>query len=226
MRFIIVPVGLLIRLFSGSTDGTSATPRTASNFPSDGRLGSDQSSGTTNHHMYFCGMCCDFRRAILVVNSISIVWYTLLGIFICLEMDFIVDDMKEDVDDDTFSKDLDNPAFTSMLEAMLLVKVIVGILIGVLGIYGACQFKQWALITAASFYGIFLAVDLFTFEIVFMLFNALMLYPHICMIQLMKADIMTETNYHNIASCCGGGPENLPATPPGESAAFPKGDFA
>jgi len=48
-----------------------------------------------------------------------------------------------------------------------------------------------------------LFVGIVTFDIGNIIVSALFLYPHYFMHKLMKAGIMTDYNYHKIASCCG-----------------------
>lgn len=164
---------------------------------------------TANHHMYFCGSCCDFRRAVLVLNGISIalrvllmVIFAILGVYVSKNSDAVEDALEDDDAKEQFDTMLKS-GYLTVLEAVLEVLEMVAIFFAAAGIYGALKFKRWGIVTALSFYGFCLVVTVIMLDVVDALFYGLCLYAHICFLKLMKANIMVDENYHNIASCCG-----------------------
>jgi len=74
---------------------------------------------------------------------------------------------------------------------------VIGLAVGAIGIYGALEFEQWGIITAMVFYTL---KALLIQSCISMFMAAMYLYPHVCMIHLMRAGIMTEDNYPT--NCC------------------------
>lgn len=74
---------------------------------------------------------------------------------------------------------------------------VIGLAVGAIGIYGAFEFEQWGIITAMVFC---ILKALLIQSCISMFMAAMYLYPHVCMIRLMRAGIMTEDNYPT--SCC------------------------
>lgn len=164
---------------------------------------------TANHHMYFCGSCCDFRRAVLVLNGISIalrvllmVIFAILGYYVSKNSDEIQDELDDDEAKDQFDMMLQS-GYLTIFEAVLEVLEMVAIFFGAAGFYGALKFKRWGIVTALGFYGFCFFLTVIMVDVVDALFYGLCLYAHICFLKLMKAGIMVDENYHNIASCCG-----------------------
>jgi hypothetical protein len=177
----------------------------------DDQFPSNTNDGSINQHqnVLFCKVCCDFRRAVLVVNSISIVLKLLIMIGLSLHITYIgnnLDELESDIQDDDERKEVD--AFVKsgamvVVEAVLDVLETVSIGLHACGIYGALNFKQWGVVTAGIAYTLQLFLGVFTLDIYNIALSAFFLYPHVYMYKLMKAGIMTESNYHKIASCCG-----------------------
>lgn len=162
-----------------------------------------------DQHLLFCGVCCDHRRAVLAVNAITIGLQILSMIIVSIAASFVtknLDDIEADLNDDEFRKDMDGfvkEGGMQMVEAIVDVFAIVSIGLHGCGIYGALQFKQWGIITAGCAYAVNLLLALFTMDIGNVVISGLFLYPHYFMLKLMKEGVMTDYNYHKIASCCG-----------------------
>ncbi len=160
-------------------------------------------------HLYFLNCCCDFRRAVLVFNGITIILRLFLMIALAVIASYVVnhvDEVEAAMDDDEAKQALETAVDSGMvplLEAVLDVLWGVGIVFAGIAVYGALQFKRWAIVTALWFYGVCLVITILALDVPDTLFYGLAVYAHWHMNKLMKAEIMTDENYHNIASCCG-----------------------
>lgn len=167
------------------------------------------STDPKDHHMYFFGVCCDFRRAVLVLNVISIVLRLLLMVGFAVLGKFVTDnleDIEEDIQDDEVRNSVDvavKSGYMIVLEIFVEVIEFCAIVFGAIGLYGALKFKSWAIITAVSFYAFALICTIFIVDVVDAIFYIICLYAHFSMLRLMRAGIMTDENYHNVARCCG-----------------------
>ena len=167
--------------------------------------------GPTNgksSHLYL-GCCCDSRRAVIILNSITIVLSFILGLLFFVSVRLYGSEIKDSiinaVDDDAFAG-MDDDSFNAMLAAFLSVFevfMLFAIIIHGFGVYGAIKYKRWAVIIAALSYGLPFAGAVFQFQIVPIIIGALFLYPHVVFLDEMKKEIMTEYNYPNVATCCG-----------------------
>lgn len=170
--------------------------------------------GPTNgkSHLYL-GCCCDSRRAVIIMNSITIVVSFILGLLFFISVRLYGSEIKDSiinaVDDDEAEEafeGMDDDAFNAMLATFLSVFevfMLFAIIIHGFGVYGAIKYKRWAVIIAALSYGLPFAGAVFQFQIVPVIIGALFLYPHVVFLDEMKKGIMTEYNYPNVATCCG-----------------------
>lgn len=170
------------------------------------------------HHLLFFGCCCDHRRAVIVINIISIVLDTILLVVTILGtvavgsvIDGAMQEMDDEFLDDAFKQDFNTAAGAGLglLGVVMLLALLVPLTFAVIGLYGALKYKQWALITNAVVISIGLVRGLATIRatngmlgMTSLLLRVVMLYPHVCMIHLMRKGIMTPSNYRNIESCC------------------------
>ncbi len=158
-------------------------------------------------HIYFCGCCCDFRRAILSLSLGSIIFRLLIMILVFV-LNLIVDKKQEEFratyGDDGFSFEYEQTdELRHFLEIILEVCLSVIIIFDAIGIYGALKFKRWAIITSMSFYIFALVVCVFTLDLLDGILYCLFVYAYVGMLILMNKGIMTDINYHKIAGCCG-----------------------
>lgn len=164
---------------------------------------------SANHHVLCFNYCCDFRRAVIIVNAISIILKLLVMMGVAIFASYIgknLDVIEDSMDDDENRDQLDEIAKSggiAMIEATVEVIETISIALHLCGIYGALQFKRWGVITAGVTYALQFAVGVVSMDFGNMIVSALFLYPHVFMFKLMRDGVMTEYNYHNIASCCG-----------------------
>jgi len=163
----------------------------------------------SNHHTQCFNSCCDFRRAVLIVNGISIGIKLMAMIGIALVVHYAnenLDDIENDMNDDVARKQVDEMFKSGQVagfEWLLEIIEAIAIAIHLCGIYGALKYKQWGIIAAGSIFALQVLTTLFSLDIAGLIVGLLMLYPHVCMWKLMKEGIMTPQNYHKVASCCG-----------------------
>jgi len=160
-------------------------------------------------HTKFLLVCCDFRKAVIVMNIISIILRLMLMLAIPIYVSFITnnaDEIEAAMEDDAAAKELDEEikiGFLSIMEVVGEFVELAAIFFGAVGLYGAFKFKQWGIITALCFYSVAFVLAVFIVDLNSCVFYALCMYSHIQMLRLMKAGIMTEENYHTVSSCCG-----------------------
>ena len=164
--------------------------------------------GAGRNHIY-CNFCCDCRRAVLAVNAISIIWKIIMLVIVNILLEYM-NDNREDVEANM--SDADKEEFENLVQGgnMKIIELIVDILTFIsiafhaCGIYGALKFKKWAVAVGGSAYAIWGALALIQFRIVDVILAAALGYPHYFLIKEINEGIMTDYNYHNVASCCGG----------------------
>jgi len=171
--------------------------------------GDDSFPNAAGEHLQCCNCCCDFRRAVLIVNGISIVLKLLEMMGIALIATYVkknIDDIERDMDDDENVKSLDSIVKGGLMGFFeLIVEVIefIAIVLYICGIYGALKFKEWGIITAGSVHAFQLMLGVLSMDIGNIGLMCLFLYPHYFFLKLMRAGIMTEYSYHKYANCCG-----------------------
>lgn len=164
---------------------------------------------SSNYQTLCFGCCCDFRRAVLIVNGISIGMKLLIMFGVAIGISYIgsnLDDIEKDIDDDEVRKQVDSMFKSgSVVGFEIIFELIESISIGlhVCGIYGALKFKKWGVIVAGVAYSLQLLSGLISADFGNIIVSSLFLYPHVQMYNLIKVGIMTDYNYHKVASCCG-----------------------
>ena len=174
---------------------------------SDNNNASSSSSSRGESHV-ICGVCCDTRRGVIIVNSITIVLHFIMLIsvfigfgFLSQNSDTILDEMDDDVAKNTFEDWAANGNMKTM-EIIVSILLIASMTMHGCGIYGAFQFELWGVITATVSYGISLLLGLISLNFIHVLVAGFFLYPHIIMIKEMQDGIMTESNYDEGVCCC------------------------
>lgn len=166
-------------------------------------------SSTTDQHMMCCKICCDFRRAVLVMDSIAIVLKLLEMVGVAIMANYFnknVAELESEFDDDVMIYEIESMADSgtmALLEGAVEVFDFIAIILYICGIYGALNFKRWGIITALSSHAVMMAFGLLVMDFGSVIFYGLFLYPHVFMLRQMSSGIMTDYNYHKIASCCG-----------------------
>lgn len=207
--------------FPGSVPAATATPYNPAY--RNGIPGSIQSSSMSfetggenfsqdiagNHHTQCFNSCCDFRRAVLIVNGITIGFKLLAMIGVVFFVNYMnnnLEDIEADMNDDQVRKQVDEMFKSGQVagfEWLFEIIEFVSVALHACGVYGALKFKRWGIVVAGTMYALSLVTGIFSMDIGNIIVSGLMLYPHVCMYNLMKEGIMTPHNYHKIASCCG-----------------------
>jgi hypothetical protein len=164
--------------------------------------------GSSRESHVFCGICCDLRRAVLIMNSITVVFQFMMMIgmfagfsFLNNNSDTIVDAMDDDIAKKQFEDWAEHGNF-KLVEALVGIFFILSIALHGCGIYGAYKFELWGVVTAAVSYSISCLLGLISLNFVHVTIAGVFLYPHIIMIKEMQEGIMTEDNYSSVATCC------------------------
>jgi hypothetical protein len=145
-----------------------------------------------------CGDCCDVRRAVIIVNLIS-VFSVVFGLAL-------------------FASALARSDFEEKMSGQTvgMVIVILEMVFYGMGVYGAISYNQWLVASALALYSalvvysialvvnsVLMADEFWYFYFFGILRNALFAYPHWFLIQEIRSGIMTVENYPNEKhSCC------------------------
>lgn len=147
-------------------------------------------SGARQGHRFMI-FCCDMRRAVIILDAITI---SLMLLHLILFFGFGIQ-LAADT------------GGTSNFQVQSVGKAILGGLTGVampgLGLCGALTYKYYFVALAAFYFGFQLFLDLFTLNLVSILWGAVYLYAHAVLTNEMSKGVMTEENYPNEKySCC------------------------
>jgi hypothetical protein len=144
-----------------------------------------------------CGCCCDTRRAVIVVNLISLVFASLAILSIAM------------ITSDQYAAQIDDDAMLAALDEMDGAKVgmtigfaSLGIMCNTLGIYGATRFSQWAVMIAGSWYVVELVRSLVYLDFGGAIMSGFFAYPHVIFWQEMRNGVMTSMTYSEEEQCC------------------------
>jgi hypothetical protein len=138
-----------------------------------------------------CGVCCDVRRASIIVDAITLVAlsFNIVALFAMTSID---------VDDDHVQEALSSLS-TPILAAVFIVEVI---LLG-FSIYGAVNFSANLVLVGFVLYCLGVLTSLVPFNVVGVIVNALFAYPHWYLYKEIKSGTMSPSNYYNEEqSCC------------------------
>lgn len=163
---------------------------------------------TGEQHLY-CNYCCDTRRAVLVVNVVSIVINLIVLLVVNVGFNFIInhpDEVEKDMTDQEKAnlEQALHSGYLEMVEAMTDAFLVVSMAMHGCGIYGALKFKKWAVATAGSAYAISFVLNLMQGSILNLILAVALGYPHYFFMKEINEGIMSDYNYHNVAHCCGG----------------------
>lgn len=157
-------------------DGGASTTSTGANSPGirQGRL--------------FFGFCCDMRRAVIVVNLVTISLVVLSDILLLV--------MPSDPDSD------------GEFAQVAIKKEVVGmsltvLLLSAFGIFGALKLEYWIIVLVCFFYGSNAVFYLILLHLPGFVISVLFCCPHFVLAQEISKGIMSEENYPNEKhSCC------------------------
>ena len=145
-----------------------------------------------------CGGCCDVRRAVIVVNlvSIGLLLFGLVGMIV----------VKKNVSAMEFTDDATKTAmeeFAALPLAPLIAGFVVPIVMDAVGLAGAIIYNKWMVGVAGVFYCVLIVFDLLQLNVPGVIYNAFFAYPHFFLIKEINMGIMTKENYPNEKfSCC------------------------
>jgi hypothetical protein len=165
----------------------------------DGIVVDATAMGTGKQGHAFCGGCCDVRRAVVIVNIISITFAS-LGI---VTMVALMTATSASYDDDGVQE-----AMTAFNEANLsmglaIAMIAIKLVANGLGIYGAVTYNIWMVGVSLSVYCVDFVMGVVALNIFSMVMVALFAYPHFFFIKEVRSGIMSEANYVNEKqSCC------------------------
>lgn len=156
-----------------------------------------------------CGGCCDMRRAVIIVNSVSVV-ILLFGF-----LEIIGGREWAKISIGSNSTDFDDPTQAAMEQladiniGWVIVSVLAKVIVSFVGIFGALYFNIYMVGVAGLMYG---AQALYFFITIFavspvvignVILAACFAYPHYFFIQESRNGSMTKANYPNEKqSCC------------------------
>jgi hypothetical protein len=152
--------------------------------------GTPVSTGTgarQGHRFMF--FCCDMRRAVIILDAITIFLVLVHFIF------FVGFGIQLEADT--------GGSFQVPSVGEAIFWGLVGVAMPACGMYGALKFKYNFVVLAAFYFGFQLFLDLFMLNVFSLIWGAVFLYPHAMLVKEMNKGIMTEEKYPNEKySCC------------------------
>lgn len=147
-------------------------------------------------HLYF-GFGCDMRRAVLIVNVI-----TILMAFVALILFFSASAYLSNGSDDENVNAYAMGNF-GVFAAVVVLNTVLATTFAGLGIWGALHFNMYFVIAAAIWHAISAVLSLVYGDLVGAVMAGCFLYPHVVLAQEMQRGIMTESNYpREKKNCC------------------------
>eukprot|EP00980_Cylindrotheca_fusiformis_P016545 scaffold4961_cov80-Cylindrotheca_fusiformis.AAC.1 len=150
------------------------------------------------NHLYF-GCCCDVRRAVLILNIITICCNLFTMIYLAFDAHIVQDDPSF-----VYETDVSHPAEPICIYEIVL---LISCVMHAFGVSGALKYNTTHVKIAAVSYAIPLtwaAVGwaVLNFDFVPFVARAIFLYPHIVLIKEIERGVMTSYNNENIQACC------------------------
>ncbi len=168
-----------------------------------------RNSSNSARHLYFLNCCCDFRKAVIMLNVLTIVMRILFIIIFFALANYATNNLYEveaAIDDDALRGTVETVVESGMMpivEAIVGVLGSIGIAFGGVAVYGAVWFRRRAIVVALWWYVFCLVMVCVALDILDAIFYALLVYAHWNMAKLMRDGVMTAANYSTIAACCG-----------------------
>lgn len=144
-----------------------------------------------------CGCCCDTRRAVIVVNIISMSFAVLAILTISIVSS---DKYAESIDDDQVLAALAEIDGSKL--GVTIGFASAGIFCNACGIFGARRFNQWAIIVAGLWYVIEFVRSLVYLDLGGAIMSGFFAYPHVIFWQEMRKGIMAPATYPHEEQCC------------------------
>lgn len=145
-----------------------------------------------------CGCCCDTRRAVIVINIISMSFAFLA--LLSLTLLTTNADFASQLDDDEVQVFMDEMDGTSI--GLSIGVVVLGILCNACGIFGAYKFHRISIIVASIWFVVEMIRACVYFDMFGIVMAGFFLYPHIVFYQELSSGLMTQESYPNERQCC------------------------
>eukprot|EP00980_Cylindrotheca_fusiformis_P009091 scaffold1965_cov110-Cylindrotheca_fusiformis.AAC.14 len=144
-----------------------------------------------------CGCCCDTRRAVIVVNIISLS-FAALAVF---SMSMLANNLyTSQFDDDQVQAAFDEIDGTAV--GISIGVVVVGMICNACGIYGAYKFHKVFIIVAALWYFADFIRAVVFLDVGGAVMTGFFLYPHVVFYQEVSKGIMSPASYPQEQQCC------------------------
>lgn len=176
----------------------------------------DDSDYEDEKPVLFCGSCCDLLRACIIVDVCYILQKLQIGLVVFMGWGAMEDDTNQIGNDDYYTDDYytegievesSQGQFLLVLLAdyvvsILLTKNALGVVFGLISIYGAYRFNQYLVLTTA----IWLCIEIIwgvSFERYISSICAIYFtYPHFALFLALRKGRITRENYQDVKSCC------------------------
>ena len=145
--------------------------------------------GMGQGHRCFGG-CCDMRRAVIIVNLVSLLLATIDVIYFAMESSFL--SHNKIFQDDDVEREIESEMH--LAEHVMILALIFTIPFNGAGVYGAMKFKIWPVAVSLSLYALRFVVLFFSWNPGCLL-PFFFAYPHVFFIKEVKEGIMSEANY-------------------------------
>jgi hypothetical protein len=166
----------------------------------DGIAVSATAMGAGKQGHAFCGGCCDVRRAVIIVNIVSIAFAS-LGLVTVGGLMAV--SSSASYDDDEVQEAMSSFNEGNLAMGVFFALAAIRIVANALGIYGAVTYNIWMVGISLAAYCIDFAMGVVSVNIVGLVTNALFAYPHFFFIKEVRSGLMSEANYVNEKqSCC------------------------
>jgi uncharacterized membrane protein len=143
------------------------------------------------------GCCCDTRKAVFVVNIISICFSVIGIIMLSLVISGAVNPVYEDDEVQAAMDEIESAPLGFGLAV-----AITGMICHIIAIYGAAKYSKIATIVGGMWYVISTVISLIYLQIGDAVMGALFAYPHFVFWYEMRNGVMTPETYPNEKVCC------------------------
>jgi hypothetical protein len=160
-------------------------------------LGTAGSEATVRRSHTCCGCCCDTRRAVIVVNIVTI---CLAALSILMIKTFTSEKFLASLDDDA-----NREAWASIEGEAVGFNIVLGLLAmacSISAIYGAIKFNRIFVLIGAIWFGLDAIHSIIFKDIGGFLMSAFFCYPHVVFYREISDGIMTPGNYPKEEKCC------------------------
>jgi hypothetical protein len=147
-----------------------------------------------------CGCCCDTRRAVIVVNTISITFAALAILSISLLTN---DQYAAQIDDDEVKAYLDEIDGAAL--GITIGVAVIGMICNACGIFGAYKFHKIFTVIAGLWYFAECIRACYFYDLPGLVMGASFMYPHVVFYKEVSSGVMSPASYpqeKQSCSCC------------------------